>query len=68
MAICEASRRIKREMREWDDEMRTAGFELTMVNDNMLDFVGRLSGPPDTPYDKGVYSLSIKVPKNYPFV
>jgi ubiquitin-conjugating enzyme (huntingtin interacting protein 2) len=40
---------------------------LELVNDSFTDLRGEISGPPDTPYEKGVFLLEIHVPETYPF-
>jgi ubiquitin-conjugating enzyme (huntingtin interacting protein 2) len=41
--------------------------KLELVNDNFTELKGEISGPPDTPYEGGKFSLEIKVPETYPF-
>lgn len=36
-------------------------------DNNIYNWHGTLIGPPETPYDRGLFKLSITFPKNYPF-
>jgi len=64
-----ASQRIQREFQEAfkTDEVQRSLIAIELVNNSLLDLRGRIAGPPDTPYDGGVFHLEIKVPETYPF-
>ena len=36
-------------------------------NDNFTELRGEIQGPPETPYEGGMYILDIKIPETYPF-
>ncbi|KAL1130879.1 hypothetical protein AAG570_012120, partial [Ranatra chinensis] len=38
-----------------------------LVGDSYTELKGEIGGPPDTPYEGGVYLLEIKIPETYPF-
>jgi ubiquitin-conjugating enzyme (huntingtin interacting protein 2) len=64
-----ASQRIQRELAEVSAR-NADGKNIIIVesiNDSLVDLRGRISGPPDTPYDGGVYELEVKIPDAYPF-
>ena len=37
------------------------------VDNNLWHFLGGIEGPPDTPYEGGVFWLSIRMPQDFPF-
>ncbi|KAL4229756.1 ubiquitin-conjugating enzyme E2 K [Mactra antiquata] len=41
--------------------------KVDMVNDNFLELIGEIIGPPDTAYDGGKFKLEINIPDTYPF-
>ncbi|KAM6544672.1 hypothetical protein CsatB_025408 [Cannabis sativa] len=38
-----------------------------VAKNDLFRFIGTIIGPSDTPYEGGVFKLSIKIPRNYPF-
>ena len=63
-----ASQRIQRELAEAvvkNDGKNIISVE--SVNDSLSDLRGRISGPPDTAYDSGIFELEVKIPDTYPF-
>lgn len=61
--------RIKREFKEVlkSEEINQCSIKLEIVNDNFTELKGEIAGPPDTPYEGGIFKLEIKVPETYPF-
>jgi hypothetical protein len=57
-----ASQRIQREFQEVvkSDEVAKSLIAIELVNNSLLELRGRITGPPDTPYDGGVFHLEIK--------
>ena len=41
--------------------------KVDLVNDSYSQLRGEISGPPDTPYEGGLFVLDIKIPETYPF-
>lgn len=64
-----ATQRIQREMNEVQksDEVQKNLISIELMNGSLVDLRGRISGPPDTPYEGGVFLLDIKIPETYPF-
>lgn len=64
-----ATQRIQRELNEVAkfDEAQKKAISIETVNGSLLDLVGKITGPPDTPYEGGIFNLEIKIPQNYPF-
>ena len=38
------------------------------VNGNTYHWNAMIRGPPDTPYEEGMFSLDLVIPKEYPFL
>lgn len=64
-----ATQRIQREMNEVQksDEVQKNLISIELINGSLVDLRGRISGPPDTPYEGGIFLLDIKIPETYPF-
>ena len=63
-----ASQRIQRELSEVT--VKSDGkniISVESINDSLVELRGRISGPPDTAYDSGVFELEVKIPETYPF-
>lgn len=61
-----AIQRIKREFIEVSkiDEVNQNLISIEAVNDSSLvDLRGKITGPPDTPYENGTFVLEIKIPE-----
>jgi ubiquitin-conjugating enzyme E2 D len=50
-----------------DINRRTSYFAIAPVHDNLLDLIGTFEGPPGTPYQGGIFQLSIKITSFFPF-
>ncbi|RWS09087.1 ubiquitin-conjugating enzyme E2-22 kDa-like protein [Dinothrombium tinctorium] len=64
-----ATQRIQREFSEVtkSDESQKNLISIELVNNSLSDLRGYISGPPDTPYEGGIFHLDIKIPETYPF-
>lgn len=64
-----AHQRIQREFREVvkSEEVAKSGVELTLVKEDLTELMGKIKGPPDTPYEGGTFQVEIKIPDTYPF-
>ncbi|XP_015789572.1 ubiquitin-conjugating enzyme E2-22 kDa [Tetranychus urticae] len=64
-----ATQRIQRELNEVAkfDEAQKKAISIEIVNGSLLEFIGKIAGPPDTPYEGGIFNLEIKIPPSYPF-
>jgi ubiquitin-protein ligase len=69
MATNIAHARLAREFKEviTSSEASSSGVRLEMVKDDLSVLRGEVRGPPDTPYDGGVFELCIDIPDTYPF-
>lgn len=38
------------------------------AEDSLLDLIGSFEGPPSSPYEGGIFHISMKIPTDYPFV
>lgn len=48
-------------------QVAKCAIKVELVNDSYTELKGEIAGPPDTPYEGGVFTLEIKVPETYPF-
>jgi ubiquitin-conjugating enzyme E2 D len=46
---------------------QTERFTIAPINDNLMNLIGKFEGPPGTPYQGGIFRLSIQVPSTFPF-
>jgi len=69
MATNIAHARLAREFKEviTSSEASSSGVRLEMVKDDLSVLRGEVRGPPDTPYDGGLFELCIDIPDTYPF-
>uniref|UniRef100_A0A0A9XGU5 E2 ubiquitin-conjugating enzyme n=1 Tax=Lygus hesperus TaxID=30085 RepID=A0A0A9XGU5_LYGHE len=64
-----AAQRIRREFKEVirSEEVAKCAIKVELVGDSFTELRGEIGGPPDTPYEGGVFNLEIKIPETYPF-
>jgi len=68
MSTSKSARRIKKEMDQLADDFQSMpGCNAGPEEDNLFQWVGEIMGPPDTPYENGIFKLSILFPKDYPY-
>ena len=48
-------------------KLLTSEYKVDVKNDNMSEFTVVLKGPPDSPYEKGVWMIIVRLPPEYPF-
>lgn len=65
-----AALRIKREFKEVirSEEVAKCAIKVELVGDSFTELRGEIGGPPDTPYEGGVFNLEIRIPESYPFI
>ncbi|GAA5856313.1 hypothetical protein JCM9279_006419 [Rhodotorula babjevae] len=63
-----SSKRIAKELNDLKKEALPQGCEAGLVSDdNVYEWAASIEGPPDSPYDGGVFNLHITLPHDYPF-
>jgi len=63
-----AAKRIKREFQECNkSEVKSCGLKLSLTEGDMSNLTGEITGPPDTPYEGGIFKVTIHIPEQYPF-
>ena len=62
-----AKRRIQKEFEELQGESSLTNVTAGPAEDNIFNWSGTISGPEGTPYEGGLFFVSIKFPSNYPF-
>jgi ubiquitin-conjugating enzyme E2 D/E len=58
--------RIRKELVSLENEA-PEGCTANPEGDDLRNWKARIHGPPDTPYEQGIYDLQITLPENYPF-
>ena len=60
--------RLKKEFElcQQDEDLRLFGFCFTLIDDNIFNWKVSLIGPKNTPYENGLFFISIEFPQNYP--
>eukprot|EP01091_Cochliopodium_minus_P003093 TRINITY_DN12929_c0_g1_i1.p1 TRINITY_DN12929_c0_g1~~TRINITY_DN12929_c0_g1_i1.p1 ORF type:complete len:155 (+),score=36.88 TRINITY_DN12929_c0_g1_i1:46-510(+) len=48
-------------MKENDDEI-----SIYPIGDNLNKWIAKITGPPETPYEEGIFEIELDIPKNYP--
>lgn len=59
--------RVQRELKDIKSEKHSGQFQVDLVDDQFNSLTGKIRGPPGTPYEGGLYDLSIEIPDTYPF-
>jgi len=63
-----SEKRIKKELEQLADDVHAIpGCISGPVGDNLFNWSGTISGPVDTPYENGIFKLSIIFPRDYPY-
>jgi ubiquitin-conjugating enzyme (huntingtin interacting protein 2) len=61
-------RRVAKELQDIVSDRDKSGVYASPVDGvNMKHLKGLISGPPDTPYHGGTFTIDIQIPDNYPF-
>ena len=70
MAQGTSAARIKKELAECrrDNNFESCGLTLAMAGDQINQLKATVCGPPETPFEGGVFTLMVVIPENYPFV
>ncbi|KAI3409938.1 hypothetical protein GPALN_006308 [Globodera pallida] len=49
-------------------ELQDDGVTIEPLNETLFEIVGKIRGPPDSPYEDGLFILEIRIPQEYPFI
>ena len=61
------ARRINKEITECTGDRDGSGISAYPLGDSLQHFEGLVSGPADSPYAGGLFSIDIRLPSDYPF-
>ena len=67
VVLAMALRRIKKELEKLIKEPSEFCTAQPLEDENLFEWVGSVSGPKDSPYEGGVFFLTIVLPPTYPF-
>lgn len=59
--------RLLKEVRDVQRDTHGSGVSASLVGESMTHMKGRIEGPPDSPYEGGVFVVDIQIPGEYPF-
>eukprot|EP00124_Ichthyophonus_hoferi_P003657 Ihof_evm6s331 gene=Ihof_evmTU6s331 len=64
------SGRVRKEFAQCrvDETLHASGTQIEMVDNSLVHLKGMFVGPPDTPYEGGIFRVKIEIPDMYPFV
>ena len=66
--MAQALKRIKKELEEINKAELEEGYSAAPENDSdMFKWVATIPGPEDSPYEGGIFNLSVEFPKDFPF-
>jgi len=66
--LSKSEKRIKKELEQLVDDVHgIPGCSAGPENDNLFQWLGTITGPEDTPYENGIFKLSIIFPRDYPY-
>ena len=67
MKLSLAHTRLRKEIKEYEKLQEKDRIRLILPEkENIFQWQAILRGPPDTPYEGGIFKINIKVPDNYP--
>ena len=67
MSAPAATKRLLRELADWRAEP-LPGCTAIPIGDDLNNWMGSVTGPPDSPYAGGKFGLAIHFPPEFPFV
>ena len=66
--MSQALKRIEKELKVFNEDEHDDAFTAGPIDESdMFAWEGTIPGPEDSPYEGGVFKLSIKFPKDYPY-
>lgn len=48
-------------------KLMMSGMDVSLVNDNMMEFLCNFKGPQDSPYENGCWKVKCQLPEGYPY-
>lgn len=63
------TKRIMKEARDLKNssECKSKFISIEPVGNDLVNWKGTIAGPPGTPYEGGIFNLSVQIPPDYPF-
>jgi len=66
--LSKSEKRIKKELEQLSDDVHgIPGCSAGPEKDNLFQWIGTITGPEGTPYENGIFNLSIIFPRDYPY-
>lgn len=59
--------RLKKEMTDCGRVWEESGVHAEVKDSDLTNIIARIKGPQDSPYERGVFHVEVKIPSNYPF-
>jgi ubiquitin-conjugating enzyme (huntingtin interacting protein 2) len=59
--------RLKKEMTDCGKVWDESGVHAEVKESDLTNIIAKIKGPQDSPYERGVFQVEVKIPSNYPF-
>lgn len=59
--------RLKKEMSDCGRVWEESGVHAEVKESDLTNIIAKIKGPQDSPYERGIFQVEVKIPSNYPF-